>query len=135
MAELTVGGKRYATSTKLDAFVQLHIARKLGPALPIVEGLVDPANVAKDKSVLTLLMFSHISDTDTEFIIRKCLSVVQRRQEDGKPVKIQAPDGSLMFDDIPLADLLTLTVAVVDENLGDFFRTALDSIAKQGKAE
>lgn len=129
MMELDLSGHQYFTASKLDAFTQLHLARKLGPALPIVEGLVTTANAEKDKSILTVLMLSHISDTDTEYIMKKCLSVVQRRQEGGKSAKIQAADGSLMFDDITMVEMLQLMVAVIEENLGDFFRTALGSMA------
>ena len=130
MSELTVGEKQYVTG-KVDTFTQLHLARKLGPSIPIVEGLIDPRNAEKDKAVLTVLMLSHISDVDAEFVIRKCLSVVHRRQGDGKPAKVQSPDGTLMFDDITLSQMLELTVAVIEENLGDFFRTALASMAAQ----
>ena len=131
--ELTVSGKRYATSSKLDAFTQLHMARKLGPSIPIVEGLIDPRNADKDKGILAVLMLSHISDADSEYVIRKCMSVIMRRQDDGKPVKVQAGDGSLMFDDMSLSDMLELSVVVIEENLGDFFRTALASMAQQAE--
>jgi hypothetical protein len=134
--ELDLSGHAYTTgATRLDAFSQLHIARKMGPALPLVEGLVATENADKDKGILTVLIFSHISDADTEFVIHKCLSVVQRRQESGKFAKIQAPDGCLMFDDIPMMDMLQLAIAVIEENLGDFFRTALGNLAKVPGAE
>jgi hypothetical protein len=134
MAQLTINGRSYVTTGKLDAFTALHLARKLGPSLPIVEGLVLPENASKDKSILTVLMLSHISDTDSEFVIRKSLNVVGRIGEDGRPQKIQTPDGTLMFDDIQLAEILELTVAVIEENLGDFFRTALANMDKSARA-
>ena len=127
MSEHTIGGKKYSVG-KVDTFTQLHLARKLGPSIPIIDGLIDQRNAEKNKDLLTVLMFSHISDTDVEFVIRKCLSVVHRRQDDGKPVKIQAQDGTLMFDDISLSEMMELTVKVINENLGDFFRTALASM-------
>lgn len=130
MSELTIRDKVYLLG-KVDTFTQLHLARKLGPSIPIVEGLMDPRNAEKDKSILTVLMLSHISDVDTDFVIRKCMSVVHRRQAESKPAKVQAPDGTLMFDDITLSDMLEITVAVIEENLGDFFRTALASMAAQ----
>lgn len=123
--ELTIGNHSYETSGFLDTFTQLHVARKLGPAVPMVQGLLDPANANKDKDLLFVLMLSQIDDSSTEYIIGKCLNVVKRKQESGPSAKIQAPDGSLMFDDIGLAGMLEITVAVIEENLGDFFRTAL----------
>jgi hypothetical protein len=130
--ELQLGGITYATSGKLDAFTQLHIARKLGPALPIVEGMVKPDNAGKDKSILTVLMLSHINDADVEYIIRKCLAVVTRQQDSKARAKITAPDGSLMFDDITMAQMLEISMVVVEENLGDFFRTALGALVQPG---
>lgn len=128
MSNLNVEGFSYHTG-KLDTFTQLHLARKLGPSIPIIEGLIDPRNADKDKSILTVLMLSHVSDVDADFVIRKCMSVVMRRDAEGKTAKVQAPDGTLMYDDITLTAMLQLAVAVIEENLGDFFRTALASMA------
>lgn len=126
MADIT-----YSTSGRLDAFTQLHVARKLGPSIPIVEGLIDKRNAEKDKGILIVLMLSHVSDADAEYIVRKCLSVVVRREDGGKPAKIQAPDGTLMFDDLDLTKMLELAMMVIEENLGDFFRTALANMGPQ----
>lgn len=132
MTTLSIGGKDFVLHGKLDAFTQLHVARKLGPSIPIIEGLLGLDNAGKDKNILTVLMLSHISDSDTEFVMRKCLSIVYRKQgATDAPAKIQTPDGKLMFDDITLSELLQLTVAVIDENLGDFFRTALANLAQE----
>lgn len=132
---MTIGSKQYNTKGKLDAFAQLHLARKLAPALPIIEGMVDAKNAEKEKSLLTVLMLSHISDADSEFVMKKCLSVVGVRQSDGKYANLQTSDGKLMFDDTPMQDILELAVAVIEENLGDFFRTSLASLAEQAKAQ
>jgi hypothetical protein len=71
-------------------------------------------------------MLSHISDEDTEYVIRKCLSVVTRQQDPIGPfAPIQSPQGGLMFEDITMQDMLALTISVIEENLGDFFRTSL----------
>ena len=136
MTDITIGEKQFVISGKLDAFSQLHVARKLGPAIPIVEGLIGVRNADKDKSILTVLMLSHISDADTDFVMRKCLSLVYRKQgETSKPAKVQAQDGSLMFDDITLSEMLQLTVTVIEENLGDFFRTALANLDQEVTAK
>ncbi len=123
--ELTIGNHVYETSGNLNTFEQLHVARKLGPAVPMVQGLLDPANADKDKELLFVLMLSQIDDASTEYIVQKCLSVVKRKQPTGPSAPIQTKEGTLMFDDIGLAGLIELTVAVIEENLGDFFRTAL----------
>lgn len=127
---LKVGEHDYTLSGKLDVFAQLHVARKLAPALAVVDGLTHPKNTGKDKVLLVVLMFSQLDDEDSEFVIRKCLSVVMRKQETGF-VKIQTSTGQLMFQDISLDELLLLTSTVLEESLGDFFRTAL---ARLGQA-
>jgi hypothetical protein len=131
---LTFRGINYATKGKLDAFTQLHIARKLGPTLPIVEGLVKPENDKKGKDLITVLMLSHISDEDTEYVIRKCLSVIVRQPEtEGPFAPIQNTQGGLMFDNITMSDMLGLTIGVIEENLGDFFRTSLADLKAEEK--
>lgn len=127
--EIEFTGRVYLIG-KLDAFSQLHVARKLGPAVPLVQGMVDLANASKDKALLSVLMLGHISDVDADFVVRKCLSVVTRREDTGALAKIQTPNGDLMFQDISMGDILALTNAVIEENLGDFFRTALASLAE-----
>jgi hypothetical protein len=127
--DLALNGRQYATIGKLDAFTQLHLARKLAPALPIIEGLVSPANASKDKQVLVVLMLSHVSDADADYVVKKCLGVVARRQADNQLARLQSADGQLMFDDTPMSDLLELAVAVIEENMGDFFRTALSALS------
>ena len=127
---LTINGIAYSTTAKLDAFTQLHVARKLGAALPVVDGLVRQENAGKDKTLLSLLMLSNISDADADFVVKKCLGVVVRNSGN-QPAKIQTPYGELMFDDISLAAVLDLAVAVIEENLGDFFRTSLGRLAQE----
>ena len=127
---LTINGITYSTTAKLDAFTQLHVARKLGAALPVVDGLVRQENAGKDKTLLSLLMLSNISDADADFVVKKCLGVVVRNSGN-QPAKIQTPSGELMFDDISLAAVLDLAVAVIEENLGDFFRTSLGRLAQE----
>ena len=129
---LTLNNQEYSTSGKLDTFTQLHVARKLGPAMPVLEGMVDPDNLSKDKTLLTVLMLSKIGDSDVEYIMRRCLSVVTRKHIGGF-AKIQTAEGNLMFDDISLHTLLELTVTVIEENLGDFFRTALGGLEAAAK--
>ena len=115
----------YVIAGALDAFTQLHVARKLSPAIPLLEGVLADRNADKDGTVLVVLALAQLSDADTEYVMRKCLSVVVRQSPDAKPAKLLAADGTLMFQDTPMAVLLELTVAVIDEALGDFFRTAL----------
>ena len=128
--KLVIGDNEYATNGKLPVFAQLHVARKLGAALPVVEGLTKAENAEKDKALLMVMMFSAMNDTDTEFVIKKCLEVVTIKQATGY-AKIQTSDGQLMFDTVGLNDILEIVTAVIEENLGDFFRTALARLAQE----
>lgn len=120
---IVLNGNTYATSKKLDVFTQLHIARKLGDSIPMTSGIMtdDKAN-----SILSIILLSQLSDENSEYVITKCLSVVSRQQPTGfAPVRVGS---ALMFDDITLDDMLQMTMMVIKENLGDFFRTALGSL-------
>lgn len=130
--EMTIGTHHYSTTGRLDTFTQLHVARKLGPVVPTIEGLVATRNEGKPKGILTVLMLSGLEDADAEYVVKKCLGLVVRKQLDGKGAKLLSSDGSLMFDDTSMNDLLELTVAVIEENLGDFFRTALANLDQVG---
>jgi len=123
---VVINGNTYLTQKKLDTFSQLHLARKLAPALPIVEGMLSEEEDASSRGLLSILLFSKLDEKESEFVVNKCLSMVVRQQDKGF-VKLQAPNGSFMFDDLDLDAILQLTVLVIEENLGDFFRTVLIS--------
>lgn len=119
----------YILTEKLNAFDQLTLVRKLSPAIPVVDGLIREENKAKDKNLLTVLMLGQLSDADSEYVVKKCLSVVSRVQETGT-AKVQSPTGQLMFDDMSMADILQLVSQVIEVNVGDFLRTALSDLNK-----
>ena len=130
---LKIGNFEYETSGKLSTFEQLHLVRKLGPAIPMVQGLTDLQNSDKPKALLVVLMLSRIDDQSVDYIMRQCLSVVRRKQAVGPSAKVTTPDGTLMFDDIDLSSIMQLTVAVIEENVGDFFRTALATLPAESE--
>ena len=103
--QVVIDNNEYSTSGKLDVFSQMHLVRKLGAALPVLEGMTDTRNASKDKTLLTVLMLANISDADSEFVVKKCLSVVTRKQGSSF-AKLQTPDGHMMFDDISLSAIL-----------------------------
>lgn len=126
--DFQIDGNSYSTSGRWDAFTQLNVARKLAPAMPIMDGMVATENQNKDKRILSILIFSRLNDRDSEFVISKCLSLVSRKQQDGSMAKVQTPDGHLMFNDIDVSVILQLSSGVIEENLGDFFRTSLGTL-------
>lgn len=137
--EFEVGGKRYRVG-KLDAFKQLHLARKIGPIitkiapqfasmqpaeteatgpvpLPTAQSLGDVIKLV-DPVIQAL---SDLKEDDVNYIARLCLSVVQR--EEGVNSWIapwNAAAGRLQFQDIELPELVEICVNVIQENLGRF---------------
>jgi hypothetical protein len=130
--ELNIGGVDYQVGS-MDAFSQLHVARKLSPAMPILEPLLADRNAGKDVTLLVVILMSRLTDEETEYVIEKCLSVVSRKQDKGW-AKIRA-NGVMMFQDTSMAAVVQLTAAAIAENLGDFFRTALANLAAQKQGD
>lgn len=118
---------KYSITGKLDVRTQLNLARKLSPAIGIVDGLLREENKEKDKSILIILLLGQLNDSDNEFVIRTCLNCVSRKQENGSLSRVQTADGLLLFDDMTMLELTELTAMVIEDNLGNFLRTALSS--------
>ena len=130
MNSTEINGINY-TIGKLDAFTQLHVARRLAPVLAgmftAFRHAPEIANAADD-SILAMATgplaetLAKMSNEDVDYVVNACLSVCQRQQAKGW-AKVMV-NGSLMFSDIELDALLGLTVAVIQENLGRFFSTS-----------
>lgn len=137
MSEIEIKGQTYSVG-RLDALRQFHLTRRIAP-LAISGGLsladlrrgavINPddlmASMAPMASVLAAM-----SDEDVEYVLATCLSVVKRRQEfSGQASWSPAAHGAQpMFDDIDMAVMLRLAVAVLQENLAGFMR-GLDDTA------
>lgn len=124
-------GRAFSTTGQLPLTDQFYIARKLGAVMPLVDPMLAADNVQKDKTLLTLLMLGNLQDDVANVVTTKCLSVVTTQDDKGNVCKLTAPNGSFMFQDIGVQDILQLTAKVVEENLGDFFRTALGNLSDQ----
>jgi hypothetical protein len=109
--EKVIKGNTYVIG-KMDAFQQLHVARRLAP-------------IQAENGVEA---FARMEDKDVEYIYRTCLSVCQRRQTTGSGqtvvfAKVMA-NGVLMFSDIDYEHMQDIVTAVIEENLGGFSPTA-----------
>ncbi len=128
-----VGGRRFLIS-KVDAFKQFHIARRLGPILtdllPRMQKIAAAAKLAKadDKNGFSELVeigvpvingLSKLSDEDADYVLHGLLSAVQMEQGPAF-VKVYA-NGVLMIQDLPLNQMLQLAAQAFAHNLGDFF--------------
>jgi hypothetical protein len=119
------------TIGKLDAFEQIHIARRLAPMLSELMSAFKSAPAVftgkaegEDESkmlmdVLEIAMgplsdaFSKMSNVDVDYILHACLSVCERKL---------AHNYAKVY--IPLDTLLGLTWYVLQENLAGFFPTS-----------
>jgi hypothetical protein len=115
---------QYQVSGKLNVFDQLNIARKLSPALALVDAVVRQENEGKEKGVLIVMALGMLSDESSKFIVEKCMSLITRIGADGTVARIFV-NGNLMFDDMTLTDLTDLTAKVIEDNLSNFLNTAL----------
>jgi hypothetical protein len=136
-AEYEVKGNTYRFS-KLSAREQWNVLRRVGP---LAKGLIPLAQEALahapsaggasdsvDIGALGLACIGPITealqtlnDAHSDYIIDRCLSVVQRQTSAGKWVSVGS-GAALQFNDIDMVVMLTLTAYSLWENLGDFFR-------------
>lgn len=142
MAEREVGGVGYRIE-RLDAMKQFHVARRIAPVLPALVAALpsepppNPEAAAEGEApkglpAVTDEFFAALGplteavakmpDEDANFIISTCLGVCLRANKHGTGWSpVMAPNGRLMFQDIELPQMLQLTWAVIEENLGGFF--------------
>lgn len=136
MSELAIGGNNYRIG-KLTPFQQFHIARRLAPVLfalgSSAEQAADKLRASIEGQGLDTLsvygpvadVLSKMSDADSEYVLGTCLAVVHR-QQGASWAAVHAQGGGLMFQDIGLAEMMQLAVAVLKENLGNFFGAGSD---------
>lgn len=128
--ETDIDGHTYRIG-KLDAYKQLHVTRKLAPALwafgSAATGAADATGKVAEEIALTAMRpvaeaISKLTDEDTEYVVNTCLRVVQRKEGENawQPVKV-GNGNKLMFEDIGLDTMLKIVFAVIQENLGNFF--------------
>lgn len=126
--DITIDKIRYS-APPLDTFTQFHIARKLSPVCSMLEKLGEPE---KDTTLLITLIFAQLSDSDAAFVLNACLRGVFIHDITMKS-KLISDSGGLQFEGTSLKTLTELCKAILVENVGDFFRTALNAL-DQSKA-
>jgi hypothetical protein len=146
MAETEVRGHTYRIG-RLNAFDQIHIARRLGPLISSFFDVIGtlPKIVADDEEesfkidivdILNSNKLDHLTkalaelpDEQVDQIISKCLEVCSRAVTNSTgAVTAFTPIWNkqakqLQYQDITTLDMLTLTKAVLQEHLSDFFPT------------
>jgi hypothetical protein len=142
MLEFEHGGHKYRAN-KLSAKRQFHVSRRLAPllfglmksgalsgsAVPVgldvqVDATVGDAPNALSGDVLEALgsALATMSDTDADYVVDSCLAVVVRQQPGGGWAQLMSGE-KLMFEDLDMAGMLTITWQVVQDSLSGFFGT------------
>lgn len=113
MKEFKVGEHTYS-AMRLDAFTQLHIGRRLAPAL---------ANVTAESGSLVSILdaLGAASQADVDFIIKAAVKVVKRQSGNGwAPIYNDSAD-RMAFEDINGAQLVEIAAVAIKDDIAPFF--------------
>ncbi len=118
--DFKVGEYNYR-SGRLTAFQQFHVARKLGPIL----AKLGPSSGREGLSMIDLLepavdALAEMPEADCDYVLRRCLSVVQRQVGTAWQSVWNDSAKRLMFEDIDLAAMIQISMQVLGDNLGNF---------------
>lgn len=120
-----INGVRFQ-STRLNAFIQFHVLRRLGPLLAKVGPVFLAPNASINLDDLTMMgpaleALSSMSEEDCDYVIQQCLSVTKRYQDPGLWVNVWNSQAKLLqFADLDLASMMQITVHVLGESLASF---------------
>jgi cytochrome c551/c552 len=128
-----LGGRKFQLS-KLDAFKQYHIVRRVGPILSdllpaMSKAKADDSKLSQEEKLENIANFltpimnglSKLSDGDAEFVLLGLLQAVEVKQEPlGNWGKV-AVNSMLMMQDLELPILLQLAGRAFFYNLSGFF--------------
>lgn len=106
---------------KLNAFGQLHVARRMAPVTGKMVTLVEGYDESHPEASLEDLghALAGLSDSDVEYIINTCLDAVSVHQPGGGFARLRTKN-TLMYE-VDMLDMLFLSFHVIKENLGSFF--------------
>lgn len=121
-SEFKIGEYNYRNDN-MDAMTQFHVVRRIAPIFEkFREAILSSKEVDADMLGPIAEALAEMSDENSEYIISRCLAVVQREQRGGggwaKIWNLQA--NRPMFDDIDMATMLQVTFRVIMDSLGPF---------------
>jgi len=137
-AEPVIGGKKYQIG-RLNAMQQFHVSRRIAPLLATMgisfATILQHRTIDVEQLIPVLGPVSHVlstmSDEQTDYIFATCLSVVKRAEKGpgGKDMWAPVSAGALVqYDDINMAQMIAIVVAVLQVNLEDFFKELLAQV-------
>lgn len=127
----TINGNDYRVSGKMDAVTQFHVARKIAPVLAEMEkvgNLIARKDQITTEDALACIGpltrgLAGLPDADCDYIIAKCLAVVQRKVTDTTWSNVWNKEArAIQFADLDLAGLAQLILMVFREHLASFSR-------------
>lgn len=134
--DFTIGAREFKLS-KVDAFKQFHIVRRISPILAdLLPGIKEFQKLSKkDNSQLSdddkfeqfvplaaplIAGFSKLSDDDSNYVLLGLLSSVEIKQEHGNWARVATKD-MIMIQDMELPMLLQIAGRAFMYNLSSFF--------------
>jgi len=117
--DIVIGDATYRTG-RLDARRQFHVVRRLAPVLSSLSDLSGLGSESLEALEPLARAVAGMVDADADYVINKCLGVVERRQPSGGWARVMSGD-KLMFEDLDMAAMLRLVWAVLEDNLSGFF--------------
>lgn len=131
MKEVEIQGTAYKIG-KLNAFAQMYVLKRAAPVLGKLQSIFesaggDDANLADVLEPLCAVI-GELPDENLEYVCNAALDVVSMQQPGGGWARMRV-NGNLMFPDLDLLTLLSLTVHTISANLSGFFR-ALPAFAQ-----
>lgn len=132
MKEVVIQGVAYRIGT-LNAFAQMYIIKRAAPVLGKIQGVFATYDDTRPEALLGPLgeAIGQLPDESLEYVCNACLDVCERRLAGGGWAPVRK-NGALMYADLDLLTLLSLTAHALQDNLTAFFR-ALPSLAPDGE--
>ena len=144
MNEVEIQGTVYKIG-KLNAFAQMYVLKRAAPVLGKLQGVLGTLQLAlddaklgdgKDAKLAEVLgslgsTIGELPDESLEYVCNAALDVVAMRQDGGGWAPVRSK-GQLMYPDMDLLTMLSLTAHVLKDNLTTFFR-ALPALQAPGQ--
>lgn len=147
MSKFSCGNFNYQAGV-IDARAQFHIVRRLAPFLGGLAPVLGKVNslkasggkasdMSQDEMVEVLPKIGEalaaMDDDTADYVIFGLLSVVTREQGQGMGWAPVANGRALMFNDITMAQMITLCGRALMANLGDFFGVLNSALSQAGQ--
>ena len=122
MAEFEIKKQVYR-SKKMNARTQFHVMRRMAPILAPLQAV---ATGDTSSSLVALAeAIGSLSDEASDYVLDRCLEVVERKQGEGGWAKVKLDGGPAMFADIDLMVLLQIAANVLRDNYAELFQEGL----------